>query len=262
MQGVWKVIEIESDKLIVGTYFGLYLITRKNQEWDVVSKIKGFEESCRVMEWDIDGSLWMAHGNIGIFRFYFNPSYESIVNQQFYGTKEGLPSDINNSLCRIDNQVAFNTKDGIYRYNRSNNRIVQYTPINMVEVNQKFNLLASEDDNGYWYTADFAAGYHSKKGDVEKNMFGFFRNKLIGGFQHIQIVDNGTSIFSTEDGFSYINLNKISSSARKVETTIKKVKTIFNVDSILYWNNYGANETELVLPYKYNSFKIDRKSAV
>ena len=257
IQGVWKVIQVDPDKLIAGTYFGLYLLSRENKEWKVVSKIKGFEESCRVMEWDIDGSLWMAHGNIGIYRFYFNPSYESIINQQFYSTKEGFPSNINNSLCRIDNQVAFNTQDGIYRYNRSNNRMVQYRPVNMGDINQKFNLLASEDDNGYWYTADFAAGYHSKRGDMEKNMFGFFRNKLIGGFQHTQIIDNGISIFSTEDGFSYININKISSDKRVVETTIKKVKTIFNVDSILYWNNSGISEAELILPYKFNSFKIE-----
>lgn len=250
--GAWKVIEYNSNTLLVGTYNGLYVITKQNGKWKEKYKVDGFNHSCRVMTWDIDGSLWMAHGNIGIYKFTFNSVLSQIVDIRFYGEKQGLPQNINNSVFSLNNAIIFNTIQGLYKYNRATDLIEPYDIITEGEKRENYTLQNTDIENGAWYCSNFSLGYYNEN---EKTLHGFCDNKLIGGFEHIQTLSKGRAIIATEDGFSYINTNRISAQPNHNKTIIRSIRTTYPNESTLL-NNIENEKIKITVPYHNNSLNI------
>ena len=63
IKGAWKFLALKSNPnfVIEGTYSGLYLYEVKNEKWELVGKIKGFDESARILEEDNEGNIWVTH---------------------------------------------------------------------------------------------------------------------------------------------------------------------------------------------------------
>ena len=103
--GAWKGILVpnHSDLLLVGGYNGIYLLKKINNSWVYQNKIKGFEESSRVIETDKNGDFWIAHGYKGIFKLQFNKTFDAVSKVEFYNQKNGFPSSLflNLSLIHI-----------------------------------------------------------------------------------------------------------------------------------------------------------------
>ncbi|HEX8529045.1 MAG TPA: two component regulator three y domain-containing protein, partial [Cytophagales bacterium] len=53
---------------VEGTYAGINLFEKKGNTYTFVRKLAGLRESSRVLEFDEDGNLWMAHGYKGIYK--------------------------------------------------------------------------------------------------------------------------------------------------------------------------------------------------
>ena len=45
--------------MYVGVYNGIYLVGKKNGEWQVVGKIEGVNDSCRLFEQESDKVIWV-----------------------------------------------------------------------------------------------------------------------------------------------------------------------------------------------------------
>lgn len=255
LNGVWHVIEYDQQTLIAGTYTGFYVVKKEGNRWRVRNKIAGFDESCRVLTWDIDGSLWMAHGNIGIYRFYFDDNLRQITQQRFYGEKDGLPQNINNDVFRLNNTILFNTQNGLYKFNRSNNRIEKCEENALVKATDNVQLLRIDESDGYWYGANFSLGYYRETMEETTNLFGFFYSKLIGGFNHIETVGAGKAIVSTEDGFSYIDINRLKGRNSSPRTSIRSIYSTYPTDSLLV-NDIAKNNQRIEIPYSCNNLRI------
>lgn len=257
LKGVWKLMKWSDDLLLAGTYDGFYTLKYEQGRWLQRGKIAGFDESCRIMEWDADGSLWMSHGNIGVFRFRFNGQLDAVISKHYYGVNEGLPSTINNAVYKVDNEIIFTTSQGVFRYNAETHTIEKkparsaYIPDNV-----NFSLVQKDDAGGYWYVAANALGYYANIGGGSENLFGLFQNKMIGGFEHLDFVMPGMAILANENGFSLININQIKPGTHTSKTIIRDIHTTYPVDSLVFGNNDFDRQCEVVLPYTLNSFRI------
>ncbi|MFI3240671.1 MAG: hypothetical protein R3Y22_08820 [Bacteroidales bacterium] len=252
-QGAWKVMEYDKNILIVGTYNGLYVITKQNGKWIDKYKIDGYNHSCRVMEWDMDGSLWMAHGNIGIYKFRFNTVLSQIIDIKFYGAAQGLPQDINNSVFTLNNAIIFNTTKGMYKYNRSNDRIEPYNFMtNKNREREEYILFNTDIENGAWFYSNFSLGYYYEN---EKTLLGFCDNKLIGGFEHVHTLSKDRAIVATEDGFTYINTSRITNQHHDNKTVIRSISTTYPNESTIL-NNIDRENLKIKVPYRSNSLNI------
>ncbi|TDQ14779.1 ligand-binding sensor domain-containing protein [Algoriphagus boseongensis] len=119
-QGAWlfKKYPSKSNFLIQGNYTGLSLFEWKDNTLQFIQKIKGFDESSRVMEFD-GNTLWIAHGYKGVFKIKFNDDLTEVVESKVYDSRQGFPTNVLINVYKIANQLIFTANGGFYGYDPS-----------------------------------------------------------------------------------------------------------------------------------------------
>lgn len=116
-QGAWilKGIPGNPDFFIQGTYSGLSLYKWIDGQLVYLNKIRGFDESSRVMEFD-GNILWVAHGYKGVFRVEFNSDFTAVIDSKLYNSASGFPNDVLINVHQVADQLIFTANGGFYRY--------------------------------------------------------------------------------------------------------------------------------------------------
>ncbi len=105
--GGWLCLPVPGshDLYIGGTYRGLILMQKSGNSLRYIRPVEGFKESCREIEFDDEQSIWIGHGYKGVFRIHLNEKLDSVVRQICFTSKNNLPSDLQNSILKINNKI-------------------------------------------------------------------------------------------------------------------------------------------------------------
>lgn len=267
--GAWQgvIIPNHPNLLIVGGYSGLHLLKKINQSWVYQNKIKGFEESSRVITIDKDENIWMAHGYKGIFKIKLNKTFDSVSNMQFYDKKEGFPSSLFLNTFKIRDPILFGTTKGVYKQDSSSKKMIPDAFFKKyLGLENHIRLLKSDRKNNVWYISGENTGKINQFKDgnfqIEELPFRKLRYSYIPGFENIQTTANGDVFFGTQDGLIHYSSTTSKSYQSKYKSVISEVKCIFPKDSLLFSSRYDVlpAKTEAasekfypVLPYSNNA---------
>jgi len=212
LPGTWSFKQIKNhpDMILGCSYKGLFILKKTNNKWNFSHYIKGeFNESSPMFEQDSDGTVWFSHWQKGLFRLYLNNSFDSIKNIVLYNEQKGMPSNKNNTVFRIDNNLIFSSEYGFYTYNRQKD---------YMEPNDKWNKLFStppsymrlhESKNGdVWCVSGRFIGLARKIKNayvMDSLTYRIIQPKIIPGFENFDFIDQHNLILNTEEGFSWIN---------------------------------------------------------
>jgi ligand-binding sensor domain-containing protein/DNA-binding CsgD family transcriptional regulator len=262
IDGAWQGILIPNhpDLLLVGGYTGLYLLKQINGSWVFQHRIKGFEESSRIMETDKQGNIWIAHGYKGIYKLKFNAVYDSVIDIQFYNDKNGFPSSLFLNTFKIDNQILFGTTKGVYRQDVSSKKMIP-DPVfkKYLGLENHIRLLKPDQQDNIWYISGENTGKMSKQKNgsfkTEELPFRKLRYLYVPGFENIQTTKSGDVFFGTQEGLIHYSAIKNKKYQTKYKAVISEVKCIFPKDSLLFSSRYD------VLPNETGSVK-DKLSTV
>lgn len=276
VDGAWKGIVVPNrpDLLIVGGYNGLYLLKKINNSWVYQNKIKGFEESSRVIETDKNGDFWIAHGYKGIFKLQFNKTFDAVTKVEFYNDKNGFPSSLFLNTFKIDNQILFGTTKGVYRQDSHSKKMVT-EPVfkKYLGLENHIRLLKPDNQNNIWYVSGENTGKMTKKTNgsfaVEELPFRKLRYLYVPGFENIQTTTSGDVFFGTQDGLIHYNAIRNKQYQTKYKALISEVKCIFPKDSLIFSSRYDVlpNKTKAagedisrVLSYSNNALHFSFSS--
>ncbi|MBE8726200.1 triple tyrosine motif-containing protein [Flavobacterium hungaricum] len=256
IDGAWKGVLVpnHSDLLLAGGYTGLYLLKNINGTWVYQHKIKGFDESSRIIETDKEGNIWIAHGYKGIFKLKFNPAFDAVASIEFYNDKNGFPSSLFLNVFKIHDEILFGTTKGVYRQNTASKKMI-LDPIFKKYLGQEnhIRLLKADHQDNIWYVSGENTGRiietRNRNFQAEELPFRKLRYLYIPGFENIQTTSDGDVFFGTQDGLIHYSAVKSKKYATKYRTVISEVKSIFPKDSLLFSSRYD------VLPNKTGSLK-------
>lgn len=259
IQGAWTFLHHpqKKDKIICGTYTGLILFEKKNGAWEFSKKIKGFDESSRIMELDNLGNIWMSHGFKGAFLLKLNNSVDSISSIKFYNSKKGFKTDYGVNAVKIKNQIVFLTPDGVYQHNLVTDRM---------EKSQYFDSLLNR--NGIDYAVESANGdiwYFSNKKIAVKRLqedgnyseinlpFKSLEGMFIGGFEFVYPINSSHILIGYENGFINYDQTQITNYKKNFNVFLSQVK-LSRSDSILFKGHLSKDcEEKIEIDYKNNS---------
>ncbi|KRD08986.1 ABC transporter substrate-binding protein [Flavobacterium sp. Root901] len=276
VDGAWKGILVPNrpDLLIVGGYNGLYLLKKTNNSWVYQNKIKGFEESSRVIETDKNGDFWIAHGYKGIFKLQFNKTFDAVTKVEFYNDKNGFPSSLFLNTFKIDNQILFGTTKGVYKQDSHSKKMVT-EPVfkKYLGLENHIRLLKPDNQNNIWYVSGENTGKMTKKTNgsfaVEELPFRKLRYLYVPGFENIQTTTSGDVFFGTQDGLIHYNAIRNKQYQTKYKALISEVKCIFPKDSLIFSSRYdvlpnktkaAGEEISRVLSYSNNALHFSFSS--
>lgn len=258
--GAWEVIETgQPDRLLTGTYQGLYLLTKQAGKWTNSGRLHGFYHSCNKLFMEDSHTIWVANKGDGIFRITLSADLTQIVQCKNYNN-ERIPKNKGVYITAIDREMVIATYDGLYRYNQLKDQLEPYEELEQrLQGKAYYRLLEKGEDQSLWYVTDetLYQRYPKDSLNLPNKGYAWLRHSLIDGFEHIHLLDSTHLIAGTEEGFTLLtDLRQTSREVREQHLHIRKVYSIGRQDSLLYGRSYTYADTTLVLPYSHNSLRI------
>jgi len=258
--GGWTYSKLSENKIIAGTYSGLLLIQKEKNGWTKTKKIKGFDESSRLLEIDSDGSIWMSHGIKGVFHVFLNSELDSVNRVDFYNSSNDFGSETGISVTRLKNNIYFSVSDGLYEYNKSSNSFEKSIFLNDLYAWENLTKLQEDENGNIWYFENQESGVlriQEDGGYSNINLpFKQIKGNFIGGFEFVYPVDENNVLFGSSAGFIHYNPNQFKDYQLPFSAYINKV-SIYNPDSMLY-SGYksGSNANDIIPDIEFRNNAI------
>lgn len=232
--GVWNIEAIPGDphRFIMGTYYGFYLLMERNNEFSVVSKITGLDESARRFFFDKKGFLWMSHGYKGIYQLILSSDYLSVKTVMIHNSSNDLPLDYNNEASFIRNHVIATTEKGIYEFNYDENRFVFDSKWETFFNGnaKKLTRIIEGDEKKIWAfkrgSIQLLTYLNDKIYDLTTRPFLLINNTLSGSYENVLLLDHNRYLLGTEDGFVLYNDIESLQDLEKIRLSIEYVESI------------------------------------
>jgi len=250
--GNWTFLHLTNhpNHLIVGTYEGLELYENIANRWSFVRKYEGFKESCRLMEQDKVGNIWVAHPYRGIYKIELSADLSNL-SVSLYGQKNGLPSDNLNHVSKVNGEVVFTGETGVYKYNATQDGFVHDEVFdNLIGKAESIQRLFEDAKGNIWFTTTTETGILKieDKGfskSITKVVYPELDNKLVRGFEFIYPYDDANVFIGAEKGFIHFDPSKSRHSVDSLFTAnIVKVETLNGKDSTLLFGQYQGLDNE------------------
>ncbi|WP_168194035.1 triple tyrosine motif-containing protein [Pontibacter sp. SGAir0037] len=262
-KGAWDFISMPGnpDKLILGTYFGVRLLDAASGKLNLMNTFKGFEESSRVLDFDSNGDLWMAHGYKGLYRIKFDPDLKKIASIRFYNSKDGLPSDQLINMERVKNELIFPALYGIYRHDKATDKFVQDKALSALFKPDEHIVEMEEDIQGnIYFISDQRVGRLSfdkfGKPSIEEKLFNSIKDQLNDDLSYIHVLDLNNVLFGAKDGFIHFKADKVKE-IKDFKTHLSSIViTSLNADSLLLFGRKIEEKEGTILPFDLNSLRF------
>lgn len=231
LNGTWtfKKVLNRPDLIIGCSYKGLFTLKKMNNEWKLNNFIQGkFNESSPMFEQYDDSTIWFSHWQKGLYRLTFNKSFDSITNVVLYNETKGFPSNRNNTVFRVNNQLIFSSEKGLFSYNRKNDSMEPNHRWNSLFVNTPSYMRLHECPTGdVWCVSGSFFGLARKTNGfytMDSLTYRIIQPKIIAGFEHFYYLDNNNHILNTEDGFSLLTIQPQSNKASTYKLYLETIK--------------------------------------
>lgn len=250
---IFKKLIKRNPYIISGAYFGLTIWENKNGNFVLKNRVKGFNESSRYMEEDEEGNIWISHANKGIYKITLNENLDSVAQLSFYGTENGLPSNIRNKVSKVGSDIIFTTDKGVYKYDKKSDRFYEDKSLTNLIGRTYVKGIFPDAKGNLWFIAENKDSKASKKPldagvlKIQNDGKYFYEKIPFYKFNNIEIehiepvianhspLDTEGVLFSTPEGvifydphFSYKN------SQSSYSTILRKVEDINNQDSLIF----------------------------
>ncbi|WP_430810257.1 MULTISPECIES: triple tyrosine motif-containing protein [unclassified Carboxylicivirga] len=205
-EGCWliKALPQHPGYFIGGTYQGLVLLKKEGEQLRFVNRIKGFNESSRVVEIADNGEIWVAHGYRGIYRLVLNSSLNAIAQRSFYDHSKGLPSHMFNTVFKLNQALVFGTLVGFYHYDASADSMIMNKELTDWIGYEQGRLVKEDPKGNVWFVSGNKSGVIEKHPDgsqtVTSNPFNKLNEYYIPGFENIYFSDKQKVYIGTKDG--------------------------------------------------------------
>lgn len=238
--GVWKFVALPDEFMAAGHYEGLALFQRSAAGWHFLSKLEGLNESSRLLGKENNGVIWMAHPYRGIFRLTIDP-WHNHLKSDFFGAKDGLPSDQGNHLFQLGDHVVFAGETGIYKFDEGQQRFTPDPNFNDIfGPETRLRYLKADQKGNIWYATDDETGVlaiqnNALNKQVKRQPIPELNQKLTAGFQFLLPVDEQNVFVATDQGFIHFNpLAYFSRLDTTLRLVLQEVRLKNGLDSLLF----------------------------
>lgn len=265
MSGGWTIKKMNNnpDELIQGTYNGLVLFKKDgNGLWKFYKKIENFVQPSRNVEQDSRGDIWVSHAYKGLYKLTLSNDFEKVVKTTQYNETNGLSSDFNINIFKLENRLVFSSNTGFMLYDEISNRFSPYKELNQALGSfSTSNKIISAGAKKYWFInhgktalVDFK---EPGKLIIDSNRLSLLDGRMVQYYENISQISNNMYLVSVDDGFVIYDAEGIKPVERKnelPEVLIRKVEDVTDTYHILSEN--GNSGSEIEIPYNRNNLRI------
>ena len=213
VSGGWvlKRVPGNPDMLLQGTYIGLVVYTKQNGIWQYSHMLKGYYEPTKYLEFDHKGNIWASHAYKGLFKLRTDKGLENVEKMNTFFKKDGLPSDYNVNVFKVDNQVVFTSGERLFTFDYVANNVADYQSLNdQLKGFGNATKIIPVGGNSYWFFHEGKVGLVSfdqgSVSGVNTSVFGSLRSGMLSGYENIVGIGHDRSLICLDDGFAIFSL--------------------------------------------------------
>lgn len=270
-RGIWNFVKVpgRDDLLLSGTYDGLVTFSKgMNGKWTYRDRIKGLKVSSRELVMNDDGTIWMSHEFLGLYRIVPDSDLDSITDLQIFKSSHYLPESLPYVLHQLEGNTFFSTTSGIYQYDESRNLFYRPDDLNRFFDGIPLLYFLREDSRGnLWYSSDQGMGLFRllEDGTFTKitTPFKGFSDAMNSPFDNIYIQDPENIFVGTQNGLVHYDptMNKdyfydISAYIRSVFISLYGTDSLWSASGNVPWDEQ-ADKKEFSLPYSHNNISFE-----
>lgn len=250
----------DSEKIAAGNYYGIRLFHEKNENLIEDGDIKNFTESSRFVEVD-SNNIWISHPYRGVFKI--DLSNYAVTK---FSREDGLPSDLDNHVFKLQNKIVFATPKGIYEYNANINKIEPSKKYADLFGEMPIRYLKEDEKGNIWFVSDKMVGvadFNSAKPII--HFIPELKNKILSGFENIYPFNSQNVFIGAQSGFYHINYERYLQQMRPYKAYITLVEAIGNEDSIFFGGYKSLIDTQNIkteFAYKWNSLHFSFAASI
>lgn len=242
-----------ADTMIAGNYLGLAFYKRVGDRFLNKATFVKFE-SARFVVIENDHTVWVAHPYKGIFKIHIDDNGHASVKTVL--KNDGLPTLNNNYIFKIRNKIVLATQDGMYEYDKTENRFVPSKFLNDKIKARNISYLKEDPNGNIWFVHGKEVSVLDLSNDSSRIInFPELNNRLVNGFENIYPIDKNNILIGSEKGFYHVDFEKYRQGSKKLDIQVREAVVISGSDSLLY-AGYGNPEI-LKLPYRRNSLHFE-----
>ena len=238
--GYWKFSPLSStfpsQRMVAGNYKGLTFFNYINGRFIQSADLPDFTESSRFVAIDQQKNIWVSHPYHGVFKI-------SPVDSIHYTYKKGkgLPSDLNNHVYKLKNEIVVGTENGIYTYNPAKDAFEPSVYYKKILGNQSIRYVQEDPVGNIWFFHEKNLGVIDLSGKEPAVIYlPELNNKLLSGFEFIYPLNDQNIFIGGEKGFLHINYEKYKKTIIQLNVQVRNVRAVSDRDSLIFGGYFSA----------------------
>jgi ligand-binding sensor domain-containing protein/DNA-binding CsgD family transcriptional regulator len=258
LRGYWNFLPLSGAfgkaQMVAGTYDGLVLFNNINEKFVPEQKIPAFTESSRFIAMDNEGFLWVSHPYHGVYKISQSGSAKFSINT--YTQKNGLPSNVNNHVYKIKNEVLVATEKGVYTYNKVKKSFEPSSYYQKLLGDKSLRYMKEDGSGNIWFIREKTLGVIDFTGEKPKIIYlPELNNKMLSGFEFIYPINQNNIFIGGEKGFFNVNFEKYKQTIPKLKVQVRTVRINNQTDSLLFGGFYNTVQKDQAIPDISNNWK-------
>lgn len=263
-------IEGSDDTLLCGTYSGLILLKKENEEWHFVKRLSGYDGAVHSWAWDRMGNLWVAHtlGEDCVDKLSISEDLEHVISCKEYQASD-LDGDKNLIVVKMQDNTFLLSDGGLFivdalgepeRYS-SFDSFLDPDNMPMVISEDRFRNLWFSNDNYVKVLRSLEDGTYKEI----RSPFVSLNTKLMESSHLMSVWNRENVMFPVEDGFAHYR--KVEDNFLVNDLNVHLVKFKSQQDSVVHalyqTSSVDRVTVQNIIPeyrYKENSFEIEFSS--
>jgi ligand-binding sensor domain-containing protein/DNA-binding CsgD family transcriptional regulator len=247
--GFWNFVPLTNTPLtaqvVAGNYNGLVFFNYKNGGFLQAGEVVGFHESSRFVAVDGDDNIWVSQPYHGLYKI--SKKADGTYGTDTFTKKNGLPSNLNNHVYKIKNELLFATQKGVFVYNKQKNIFETAAFYTKLLGNLSIRYLKEDVAGNIWFVHEKKLGVIDMSGKEPTIIYlPELNNQLVSGFEFIYPVDEHNILIGGEKGFFNIDYEKYKKPMHNLQVQIRVVSISSNRDSLLFGGYFKeVNELQI-----------------
>ncbi|WP_010135137.1 LuxR C-terminal-related transcriptional regulator [Ochrovirga pacifica] len=214
IMGGWKMVSLSENEFLQGTYNGLYVFVKNNQQWQLKNKVEGFTISSRHFERHGENIIFVNHEYKGVYQLYVNKDFTRVENIKQINT---LPKGLNSSIFTYRGGVFYAYQNGVYRYQPKTKNFRKDTLISKYVSGSHYNsgvFVSTEKGDKIWAFAKYKIvsleqGRLSTSPIIATYPISLDLRKGATGYENICYLGKDNYLIGNSDGYITLDLSKM-----------------------------------------------------
>lgn len=213
-QGTWTIREVpnQPDLLLQGNYSGLHILSRKNGQWQLQNKIKGFDISSKHFEWATPNRIIVNHEYKGVYVINVTKDYQQITD---YSRNNSVEKSQNSAIVKWNNKVLYGSNQGVFSYVAESNTFIKDTTLSTLISSDSYlsgKMIVAPEDQLWIFTKNYLNTIR-KENLVEgytlsSTYFPSYHRSSLKGYENISYLGADEYLIGTGEGYLVFHQGK------------------------------------------------------